>query len=925
METYWAKDFTLSKIPSIEYIKSPRFEAISCAIKINNGPTQMVWAPEVAERLQAIDWANTAVVAHNGNEFDFPILVWRFNCHPKLFIDTAALLRPLRQSDGGVSLKRLSAHYGLPPKKGEILLKTQGKYYEDLTLAEMRDMAQYNRVDTDNCYALLQEIRKHTPLDEFALSDMTARMMCYPQFEADLQLLETTLGETRAAKRAVLEEMKELFEVDTVDEARSQLMSANKFADALRSLGVDPPMKMSKATSKETYALAKTDEAFVELLKHPDPKVQAITAARLDAKSTILETRLETMITCAKAMDGAMPVPLAYHAATTGRWGGRVFNCMTAGHELLTPSGWVDIEEWNADAPVMQWWPDGSLTWCKAASKVSRFESDSLVQIDAPFARGVFTQDHRVVSIRDGRVVERTAGSLLSSSGLDNIPVAGLFSGGTSSLTPAQVRLLVALAADGSDVDGQFTFGFRKLRKIERLHKLLDDVNLKYKHYDYLAREDSPQYRFTVNKSDCHGWVRKGFGPWVLGLSSASMDALLEEIPHWDGMAHSNSGNTCFFSSDLEQAQWVSTVAHLRGTPARIGTRSPRKHDVYFRSTALSSINSGQVTRVDGGCNVYCPQVDSSYVLVRYRGAIHVTGNCQNFPRIPRDKNGDIIPKPTNALRMSLRAPKGKLVVVSDLSGIELRVNHYLWDVKSTQALYDEDPKADLYKEFAASMYGKPKGQVTKDERQLAKVAQLGLGFGAGAATFRRVAKSMGGIDLDEAESARVVAAWRSKYVDIVDGWRKCQELIRAMHIGSRYHPDPRELVVAEKESVRLPSMRRLYYPELRVMPDEEGKKQFVYGSGSTVSKVYSGLMDENLVQAIARDVIAYHALQIQKQTGYLPAHMVHDELVYIAPENAAQALLDEVNKIMRTAPPWLPGIILYSEGDVAESYGSAK
>jgi DNA polymerase I-like protein with 3'-5' exonuclease and polymerase domains len=145
------------------------------------------------------------------------------------------------------------------------------------------------------------------------------------------------------------------------------------------------------------------------------------------------------------------------------------------------------------------------------------------------------------------------------------------------------------------------------------------------------------------------------------------------------------------------------------------------------------------------------------------------------------------------------------------------------------------------------------------------------------------------------------------------------------MHTGSTFSPDPRELVVSEPNAVRLPSGRRLYYPELRFTTDDEGRKQFLYGSGNTISKVYSGLMDENLVQAIARDVIAYHALQVQKHTGYRPALKVHDELVYVAPEDRAHELLDQVNAIMRSTPPWLPGIILYSEGGVSPSYGEAK
>lgn len=624
-ETYWDSDFSLSKLSFIEYIQSPEFEVISVSIKVGSGSTQPYFGKDVGPALQAIDWSDKACIAHNGNEFDFPLLVWKYDCHPKLFIDTLCLSRPKHQSEVGGSLKKLSAHYGLAEKNNAALMNTKGKRLSDFTAQESCDMAVYNMQDVDNTYALFQAFRSDTPRKELLLSDMTARMVCYPKFKADTALLQRTLDEAEATKDKQLLALTDLLGVIDTDEVKTELASAPKFAAVLESLGVTPPRKISKTTGKETYALAKTDEEFTALLEHPDERVQMVTAARLGVKSTLLETRLAKMMTCAEMMRGLMPVPLAYHSATTGRWGGRV---------------------WNP----------------------------------------------------------------------------------------------------------------------------------------------------------------------------------------------------------------------------------------------------------------------------------------QNLPRIPRNKDGSIAPKLTNALRLSLRAPVGHKVVVSDLSGIELRVNHHLWGVPSTKALYDADPEADLYKEFASALFGKPQTQITKDERQLAKVAQLGLGFGAGATTFKKVAKLMGNIDLDDAEALRVTQAWRMKYIDIVGGWKNCQRLVEAMHRGDDFSPDPGGLVKAAYHSVLLPSGRTLHYPGLEQVIDEEsGKKQYMYGAGKNRSKVYSGLMCENLVQAIARDVIAEQALTIWGETGHFPALTVHDELVYVVPEDEAEQHLARVNAVMRTPPSWMPDIVLWSEGDIADSYGEAK
>lgn len=312
-------------------------------------------------------------------------------------------------------------------------------------------------------------------------------------------------------------------------------------------------------------------------------------------------------------------------------------------------------------------------------------------------------------------------------------------------------------------------------------------------------------------------------------------------------------------------------------------------------------------------------------VPLKYAGA-DTTGrwsgeqyNMQNLPRINPSK-----PKPSDALRNSLRAPNGHKVVVADLSGIELRVNHFLWKVKQSMDLYTADVEADLYKSFAAARYGIDESEVSKDQRQLAKIAQLGLGFGAGAPTFRKVAKLMGGLELSEAESLEVVTAWRDTYHDIVKGWKSFQSSIPNIQQGVETAIDPWGLCVTEKHAVRLPSGRKIYYPGLTKESDN-GKTEWWYGSGRSRARIYAGKGVENLVQALARDVIAEHALTMFKRTGYRPSLAVHDELVYVVPETIAQDVLNELQGIMRKGVSWWPELITWSEGDLGDTYGAVK
>jgi DNA polymerase len=294
--------------------------------------------------------------------------------------------------------------------------------------------------------------------------------------------------------------------------------------------------------------------------------------------------------------------------------------------------------------------------------------------------------------------------------------------------------------------------------------------------------------------------------------------------------------------------------------------------------------------------------------------------NPQNLPRVNPDK-----PKPSDALRNCLRAPDGYKVVVADLSGIELRVNHFLWKVRSSMAMYRADPeKADLYKDFAAKLYDKDVADVTKPERQVGKVAHLGLGFGAGSVTFQKVAKLMGGVDITLDESKDVVDKWRTAYWEIVQGWKTCHAALPHILSGSEgFEIDPWGLCVTHKEGIKTPK-GLIRYPDLRC-ETSGGKKEWWYGNGRNKARIYAGKIDENIVQHLARCIIADNALKIEDMFGLRAAHTVHDELIYIVKDADAEQALADVQSVMRTPPSWWPELVVWSEGDIADTYGAAK
>jgi hypothetical protein len=251
-------------------------------------------------------------------------------------------------------------------------------------------------------------------------------------------------------------------------------------------------------------------------------------------------------------------------------------------------------------------------------------------------------------------------------------------------------------------------------------------------------------------------------------------------------------------------------------------------------------------------------------------------------------------------------------------------VNHFLWNVPSSTALYQSSPdKADLYKDFASKLYNVEVDEVSKAQRQIGKVAHLGLGFGAGAATFVRIAKIMGGVDMDLAQAKEVVDTWRAAYKPIVLGWKRCQRLLADAAAGVETAIDPWGMCVTTSQGIRTPK-GFIMYPELRQIVKDD-RQVWVCGEGRNLTYLNGGKVDENLVQHLARHVISDALLEMKKQTGKLPALSVHDELVYVVPEDEAQDTLDTLQGIMRTPPSWWPELVTWSEGDIADCYGEAK
>jgi len=322
-ETYYDKDFSLSRMTTEEYIRDPRFEVIGVAVKVDDGKPEWFSGTkaEVKAYLDKIDWANSALLCHN-MLFDGAILAFTYGIVPAKYFDTLCMARAIHGVDAGGSLKALTERYRLG-EKGTEVINALGKYRKDFTPEDLARYGAYCINDAELTFKLFAALLDEgSPSNELDLIDMTLRMYTQPVLRINDALLVDRLDEIRQEKAVLLRSLMDVLKVSTEEEVRAKLASNPQFAEVLRSFGIEPPMKMSLTTGKETYALAKNDEGFIALQEHDDPVIQHLCAVRLGTKSTIEESRVERFIGIGARNKGMLPIPLKYYGAHTGRWSG---------------------------------------------------------------------------------------------------------------------------------------------------------------------------------------------------------------------------------------------------------------------------------------------------------------------------------------------------------------------------------------------------------------------------------------------------------------------------------------------------------------------------------------------------------------------------------------------------------------------------
>jgi DNA polymerase bacteriophage-type len=392
-ETFYDTGFSLSGLTTEEYIRSPQFQVIGVGVKVNEEDTK--WHTGTKDELQSIldgyNIQDSALLCHN-MLFDGAILSFIFNISPKLYIDTLCMARAIHGVNVGGSLAFLVEKYKLG-QKGTEVIDAKGKRLENFSLAELDRYGGYCKNDVDLTYKLFNVLAQDFPQNEIDLIDITIRMYTEPTLEVNDAILIERLEIVKNDKQSLLAGLMNRLNCHSEEEVRVILASNKQFAELLTELNIPVPTKVSPATGKDTFALAKNDVGFIELTEHEDIFIQELCRVRLGTKSTMEESRIERFLGIGKRNAGRLPIPLKYYGAHTGRWAGldkvnfqnlpsRDKKKKALKNAIMAPVGYqvINCDSSQIEARVLvwiagqddvvQWYKEGRDVYSEFASKV---------------------------------------------------------------------------------------------------------------------------------------------------------------------------------------------------------------------------------------------------------------------------------------------------------------------------------------------------------------------------------------------------------------------------------------------------------------------------------------------------------------------------------------------------------------------------
>lgn len=944
IETYSTVD--LKKNTVYRYVEDEHWMILICSWCIGRGEIHTAYGHEEVSGIPGLFDPKVKKIAHNSDfeRINFSALkglpVGTY-IDPEEYIDTAVLaslwgyprsLKGFCKVVGGEAKDeaggRLINMFSVPNRKG-------GRTLPEERPADWEAYVEYNRQDVVSMRDNIYRLGKGFPSAEEYEAWITATRINDRGIKIDTALAGAAHRQYEANKKADLARVKEITGLDNPN-------SVQQFKGWL---------------SEQGFEMESIDKAHVaELLERddlPDEVREAVERKQLAALSAATKYVIAQGSTNS---DGRLRGTIKYSNANTGRM------CLTGDHEVLTPSGWVRIEDWTGGR-IATWNPSGEQIAFSEAEAVHFLYSGEMIHIDSTRIHQISTPDHDMpIRERDGSIEKVPVSELEGKRFFHYIRGSRRV---TTKVRDNDLRVLLMVQADGTyPADGGVRLAFRKQRKVERCRRLLRGAELVY-----AERKDykTGYTRFTIRAQDCPLWLLmfkdKTFGPWIF---DSNPSIFFEELVFWDGSWASSGANSAqYYSTNKTNIDLVQAFAHLSGMycrvhQKRVDSRNPNWTPLWIANLWFSP-GPGTEFRNGNGRNqwstseysglVHCARTTTGFFLVRREGSVWVTGNSGvtlSPHNLPRDHFTDVegehdteaeqaaIDKLLAGVHVGSEDLK-KLVrpllvgpfTVSDYSAIEARLT--AWAAGEDGVLESFRNGEDVYTATAERMGGEKAGF----DRQRGKATVLGCGYGGGAGALL----NLGGAkiypkgtpdDVIWEGLTSLVETWRIAHPHIVSWWKQVHTAFDKGGPASRRIPVDVE-IVGNDRYVWLPSGRALVYHNCRreyVQPKDRNGKPLPYrrrawvcdavvGNGTQRRIVGGPTQVENIIQAIGRDLLT-HALVNVERAGFRTVTHVHDEIVT---ETTGGLTVERLSSLMCDTPDWAAGLPIQAAGYTTQRY----
>jgi DNA polymerase I-like protein with 3'-5' exonuclease and polymerase domains len=908
-ETFYSREFSLTKLTTEAYVRDKQFETIGLSAKFDDDKTIWLPKPHVEEFLRDTDWSDVAIIGQN-TAFDGAILHWRYGVRPEAWLDIMGMSRALFPHEKSHSLKSQAERMGVGVK-GDEVLNALGKRYGHFSAEELARYGEYCKNDVDLTHKLFHMyMEMGFPLKELKLIDMTLRMFIEPRLILDADRLRDHLTDVKKRKVDLLEQIWDTFlnaEADLdaraelasqgLDGVKKMLMSNDKFAKALQDLGVEPPTKISPTTGKTAWAFAKTDEEFKALEEHPDEAVQALVAARLGNKTTLEETRTERFIDMATR--GAFPVPLRYYGAHSGRWSGqdsvnmqnlpsRGANAGKIKKAIKAPPGHVVID-------------------CDSA------------QIEARVLAWLAGQEDLVEAFERKEDVYK-----LMASKIYGVPVADI------DKQQRQVGKTVVLGCFGPDTLVLTTRGWIPIIHVQVTDMVWDGLRW-VSHAGVVPQGEKDVWTAhgISATSDHEILTEHGWAPWSEVIENPSLwqsakavaSSLSLSGSHIQRRGEEQLGGTLFVDAPADGRALSFVRIYSRGV-ALGATIAPKLRHML---NAIGSMKAFAQMKLHGRGSLtesplVCPGATTPTTEPTETTDSEVSKCTRRGGRTASRSSPTSWGSPGTSSRIWSW-------IESTWIGATSRAIFASWGVQPTWQI---GAAFDRYKHGSAPLkqrtqtydiaYAGPRNRYTilTDE---GPIVVHNCGYGVGHIKLQGFLKTQAGVEVSLGEAKRIIDTYRSASYKIADFWKKAGSALQYLISGQAYTVDAPGLIrVVPGKGLTLPSGLYIQYPNLRSVVNAEGKQEYVYTSKGLPVRIYGGKVVENICQAVARQVVAEQMLRIQKR--YPVVLTVHDAAAIIAPVAEAKEAQAYVEECMSWNPKWATGLPLACEAGMGESYG---